>query len=165
MKPASSSSDFAIRSAEYPADLETARELFREYAAWLGIDFCFQGFDAELAALPGYYAPPRGELLIAEDLATKHPVGCVAVRPMSAPGMCEMKRMYVRQIARGTGLGRRLAIQILEVARKRGYRVMRLDTLGRLVPAITLYRSLGFRDIPAYYDNPIPGVVYLELGL
>ncbi|MFN0137463.1 MAG: GNAT family N-acetyltransferase [Phycisphaerae bacterium] len=157
--------DRLIRPAAFPADLDAVRTLFREYAAWLDIDFCFQGFEAELAALPGYYAPPRGELLLAFESSSVDPIGCVALRPMADADLCEMKRLYVRESARGTGLGRTLAHSIVDTARNKGYRAMRLDTLGKLIPAITLYRSMGFKEIPAYYDNPIPGVVYLELAL
>lgn len=155
--------DRLLRPAAFPADLDTVRELFREYAAWLDIDFCFQGFEGELATLPGYYAPPRGELLLAFDGSSVDPIGCVALRPMADADMCEMKRLYVRDAARGSGLGRMLAQSIVDIARDKGYRAMRLDTLGKLVPAITLYRSMGFKEIPAYYDNPIPDVVYFEL--
>ena len=145
-----------IAPVRTPAELAEARGLFQEYAAGLGFDLCFQGFDEELATLPGAYAPPRGEILLAPG------AGVVAVRPMSERGVCEMKRMYVRPAFRGSGLGRRLAEAIVAVAKERGYERMRLDTIGTMTAAMTLYRSLGFREIAAYYANPIPGAVYFE---
>ena len=152
-----------IRPATTAADWETARTLFREYAAELGVSLCFQGFEEELATLPGRYAEPRGCLLLAEPAAGEV-VGCGALRPL-ADGVCEMKRLYVRPAARESGLGRQIATALLEAARARGYRTMRLDTLDHMTPANGLYRALGFREISAYYDNPLPGVVYYELAL
>jgi putative acetyltransferase len=151
-----------IHSAETPDDLESIRVLFREYQQGLGVDLCFQDFQAELAGLPGKYAAPTGALLIARDGDV--PCGCVAVRPMEGT-VCEMKRLFVRPAWRGRGLGQRLAEAILVQARSLGYTTMRLDTLDRLMEAMRLYESLGFRRIPAYYDNPLPGVVYWELEL
>ncbi len=151
-----------IKPAETPAEIETVRDLFREYEAFLDVDLCFQGFEKELADLPGKYTPPTGALLIGihEDKA----MGCVAVREM-ADGVCEMKRLYVRPEARGSGLGRQLALEIIRVARKFGYSVMRLDTLGRLKAAMRLYAALGFQRTAPYYANPLPGVVYWSLDL
>jgi len=145
-----------------PADLPDVAALFRVYAEGLGVDLGFQGFEAELAALPGPYAPPQGALLIARDgLAA---LGCVAMRP-HASGICEMKRLYVAPCARGQALGRRLADAIMAEARAAGYRRMVLDTLGSLTVAVALYRGLGFRAVPPYYDNPLPGVIYMECDL
>ena len=143
--------------------LETVRELFLEYAQSLGFSLCFQGFDEELRTLPGMYASPRGRLLLAtEDEA---PAGCVGLHEWGA-GIAEMKRLYVRPAFRGRGLGRVLTDAALSDARNLGYRSVRLDTIPSLMrPAIALYRELGFREIPPYRDNPIPGALYLELRL
>ena len=151
-----------IRPATTPADLGVARTLFREYADQLGVDLCFQGFEQELASLPGKYAPPGGRLLLAWNGDT--PLGCVALRALD-DGACEMKRLYVRDAARGTGLGRLLAERICAEARAAGYMRMRLDTLPTMTAAQGIYRGLGFREIAAYVFNPVPGVRYLELAL
>lgn len=151
-----------IIQAEMPAQIEDARRLFREYAASLGIDLCFQGFDAELASLPGAYAPPPGRLLLALD--DEQLLGCIALRPQEGDA-CEMKRLYVRNEARGRGVGLALAQAVIGEARALGYERMRLDTLPTMADAIRLYRALGFHDIPPYYPNPIEGALYLELAL
>lgn len=153
---------FDIRAAEFPQQLELVRELFREYAAGLGIDLCFQDFDTELADLPGKYAPPRGRLLVAWDGA--HAVGCVALRPVDGR-TCEMKRLYVRPQARGAQLGRRLAERICDEARAAGYLRICLDTLPRMTAAVRLYRELGFRPVAPYVFNPIPDAMFLGLEL
>lgn len=150
---------FQAQTAEH---LATARELFEEYADGLGHDLCFQHFPEELATLPGAYAPPRGRLLLATCEGA--PVGCVALRAQSLT-ICEMKRMYLRPAFRGRGIGRRLAIEIIAAARRIGYERMRLDTLDSMSVPLALYHSLGFKEVVAYYNNPIPGVVYLELRL
>ena len=142
--------------------LPVVRELFVEYATSTGLDFCFQNFDRELVELPGRYAPPSGRLLLAMDHGQA--VGCVALRRLEQDS-CEMKRLYVRPTARGQKIGRQLADAIITSAREIGYERMRLDTLASMKAAIRLYESLGFQRIAAYYDNPIPDVVYLELAL
>ena len=147
----------------YSADiLRGVRELFREYARSIEIDLCFQNFEQELAELPGKYAPPAGRLLVAK--AEQELAGCVALRP-SGEGICEMKRLYVRLTFRGRGLGRELAKASITAARQIGYGRMRLDTLASMTEAIALYESLGFRRIDAYYHNPSPKAVFMELQL
>jgi len=148
--------------AKFPSNLGTVQALFREYAAALDFSLCFQGFDQELASLPGEYAPPGGQVLLA--LIDGMPAGCVAQRPFGLDA-CEMKRLYVRPSARGVGAGRLLAERIVAGARQRGYARMLLDTVPQMTAAIALYRSLGFREIPPYRENPIPGALYFELHL
>ena len=156
--------DVLVHPAHPARDLPTIRTLFREYAASLGFALDFQGFEDELLHLPGEYAEPRGTILLAFGPAGEA-WGVVALRPLADEGVCEMKRMYVRPAARGTGLGRRLGEAILAEARARGYRAMRLDTIDTMLPAITLYESLGFRRIEAYRFNPMPGALYFEAAL
>jgi putative acetyltransferase len=151
-----------LAQATTPAQLEAARTLFREYQAAIGVDLCFQGFEAELAALPGGYAPPAGRLLLAWD--GDAPVGCGALRSIGS-GVAELKRMWTRPAARGRGVARSVAGALLEAARAEGYRAVRLDTLTWMTAARALYASLGFRECPAYYPNPLTGVVYMELEL
>ncbi len=143
-------------------DMNVVRELFLEYATWLGEDMCFQGFEEELATLPGKYAEPKGRLYLLET--NNKIAGCGAIRPLSERD-CEMKRLYVRDEFKRKGYGKRMAQTLIEDARKIGYQRMLLDTLSRMTPAITLYRSLGFKEVEAYYNNPICGVVYLGLDL
>ncbi len=138
------------------------RALFLEYQDRLGVDLCFQGFEEELAALPGNYAPPGGGVWLAQvDGAL---AGCVGFRPHDG-GTCEMKRLWLRPAYRNLGLGRRLAETGIAGARRAGYRTMCLDTLAFMDQARALYQSLGFHEIPAYYDNPLDDVRYLELDL
>lgn len=149
--------------ATSPGQIETIRSLFTEYQQWLNFSLCFQGFDKELAELPGKYAAPNGRLYLAEyDGAI---AGCIALRPMDDEGVCEMKRLFVREEFRGKKIGKLLVDRILADARAIGYRTMRLDTLQRMETARTLYAKLGFTIIPAYYNNPMDEVVYMELEL
>src|ERR1043165_316924 len=151
-----------VRYAKTQEEIETARILFREYAAWLQVDLCFQNFAEELASLPGLYAPPRGRLLIA--YSDKEPAGCVALRPLK-DSMCEMKRLFVRPAFRGRNLGRRLAEQVVADARSIGYASMVLDTLPSMGPALRLYEGLGFVRRVAYYETPLKETVFMELKL
>ena len=137
--------------------------VFKEYGASLELDLCFQNFEKELGELPGDYAPPGGRLMLA--FYHGEVAGCVALRKIGA-GVCEMKRLFVRERFRGAGLGRRLANNIIKNARNIGYRNMRLDTLpGKMDKAIELYRALGFKEIDPYYNNPVPGAMFMELKL
>jgi putative acetyltransferase len=151
-----------LRKAAGDADMESARRLFVDYAKSLGFSLCFQNFDEELASLPGKYAPPSGEIILAE--ADGEAVGIVALRKLD-DGVCEMKRLYVSPLERGTGLGGRLARAIIDAARAKGYGAMRLDTLESMAAAIVLYQHLGFVEIAPYYNNPLPGARYFELKL
>jgi putative acetyltransferase len=152
-----------IRIVTSADEMELVRVLFREYADSLGFDLCFQNFEQELAELPGQYAPPSGCLLLAT--AAGEPLGCVALKKL-ADGVGEMKRLYVRSQCRGTGLGRTLAEQVINQARHLGYQAIRLDTIPSVMgSAVALYRSLGFRDIPAYCFNPILGALFMELQI
>lgn len=149
--------------AESAEQLRCARELFAEYAAALGISLCFQNFDQELATLPGAYRPPDGRLLLA--LSEEKIAGCIALRKI-ADGVCEMKRLYVRPLFRGQGVGRALVEHLIAEAREIGYARMRLDTLpAKMDEAIALYRALGFREIAPYYHNPFADALFMELAL
>src|SRR5213080_318981 len=152
-----------ITQAETANQIEQARALFREYESWLGLSLCFQNFETELAELPGAYAKPDGRLLLArhnDELA-----GCVALRQLS-DRTCEMKRLFVRDTFRGKGIGRLLIETIIRKAKEIGYERMLLDTLPpRMNDAIALYRSIGFKEIAPYYDNPVEGAIFMELSL
>jgi GNAT superfamily N-acetyltransferase len=167
-----------IRQATTPRDFELARALFVEYAQWLKVDLCFQGFEEELAALPGVYAPPRGRLLLAGTPDTAF--ACVALRPLVDQPGCgcsggrpetaetlagEVKRLYVQPPHRREGWGERLARALIEEARTIGYRELKLDTLDWMAAARALYAGLGFRECAPYYRNPLAGAVYMSLLL
>lgn len=152
-----------VFEANTAKDIQQVRTLFEEYAAGLGLSLCFQNFDQELLHLPGGYAPPDGRLLLAAE--NDQVAGCIAIRKLG-PGICEMKRLFVRPAYRGTGLGRVLVESIIYEARKLGYTHMRLDTLpGRMDKAIALYRSVGFVEIGPYCENPVEGAKFMELDL
>lgn len=149
-----------------PAELEATRCIFGDYAAQLGIDLCFQNFDAELGSLPGEYAAPKGILLLA--MVDEAIAGCCAMRPLIGvdySDACEMKRLYVREDFRRLGLGRQLTESIVDAARLLGYHHLLLDTLSDMESARALYADLGFEAIPPYYHNPIAGAHYLKLAL
>jgi len=145
-----------------PGEVQACRELFLEYQRALGVSLCFQGFDQEVAELPGDYAPPRGRLYLA--MAGANPAGCVALRPLFHRD-AELKRLYVRAAHRGAGLGRILAQRIIEDARAIGYEALKLDTLPQMKAAQRLYEDLGFGDTAPYNDNPVSGVRFMALNL
>jgi len=157
-----SATSFELREGASARDIADCRELFAEYQRGLGVSLCFQGFDRELAVLPGDYAPPRGRLILA--LAGDRPAGCVALRPLFHRD-AEMKRLYVRAVHRGSGLGRVLADRIIAEARALGYETLKLDTLPQMHAAQRLYEKLGFRDTAPYNDNPVNGVRFMALTL
>jgi len=152
-----------IAQATSEPEIDAARALFGEYAAWLDLDLSFQGFAAELAALPGDYAPPRGTLLLALD--DEAVLGCVGLRPLDRPRSAELKRLYVRPEARGRRVGPLLAQAAVSSARDAGYERVRLDTLSTMVSARRLYEDLGFREIDAYRYNPVADATFMELDL
>ena len=151
-----------ILAAASPAEVATCRDLFVAYQQALGVSLCFQGFDRELASLPGDYAPPRGGLWLA--WIDRVPAGCVALRPL-CEDEAEMKRLYVSPAHRGRGIGRSLAGHVIGAARALGYRALKLDTLASMVEAQRLYADLGFVATPPYNANPLEGVRFLSLSL
>ena len=162
----------ALRQANTPADIALARALFVEYAQWLNVDLCFQGFAQELATLPGAYAPPAGRLFLAGEPGSAF--GCIALRPLEMRDdprtgpqavIGEVKRLYVQPAHRHGGRGYRLAATLLAEARAIGYRELKLDTLDWMTAARALYARLGFGECAAYYPNPLPGVVYMACTL
>ena len=153
----------AIVPARGAADIDAARELFREYREFLGPEVEIPGYEDEVASLPGYYAPPKGEILLARN-ASGEVLGCVALRPL-ADGDGEVKRLYLRDAARGRGLGKSLVLSIEAEARRIGYPVLKLDTVPWLTAAVTLYHSLGFADVERYNDNPTCGVLFMAKRL
>ena len=155
-----------IIQAETLEHIATARELMVEYANWLEYNLCFQGFEEEMRTLPGKYAPPSGRLFLA--FWNGQPAGVVALRPLpqDVPGICEMKRLYVRPQFRGHAIGRALAEELIAAALSSGYSAMRLDTIpGRMDGAISLYRELGFKEVAPYYNTPVDKTAFMELSL
>lgn len=185
--PLAGSPAIVLLTPDEAPELEATRAIMRDYADALGIDLCFQEFDAELAALPGDYAEPRGTLLLAlveidapssataavpllqrADGRAAHVAGCGALRPLDNadyPNAAEMKRLYVRPGFRGMGLGRQMAEALLDAARSAGYSCVLLDTLDDMESARALYEDLGFEEVPPYYHNPIAGAHYLKVDL
>lgn len=172
--------DIAITPARGDDDMAAVARLFREYQISIGTDLCFQGFEEELKTLPGAYAPPRGEILMAR--AGRAAAGVVALRPLpnyggarltcggaglsgATDGVCEMKRLYVRPAFRAAKLGRRLTERVIAESRRLGYCALVLDTLKEMTAAQALYRTLGFEEIEPYYENPLEGVRYFQLAL
>jgi ribosomal protein S18 acetylase RimI-like enzyme len=151
-----------ISPASQTSEVEIVQGLFREYADSLGVDLCFQGFEKELAGLPGDCAPPDGHLYLV--YAEGKPAACVGLRKI-ADGICEMKRLYVRPLHRGRGIGRQLVLQLIEDARALGYTKMRLDTLPSMKRAQELYSAMGFKPIEPYRPKPVPGAKFLELDI
>ncbi|EXJ71234.1 uncharacterized protein A1O5_05040 [Cladophialophora psammophila CBS 110553] len=160
--------NFSITPVRHPADLRDTISLFFAYAGSLGFDLAFQNFDNEMAGMPGKYSPPQGELLLARS-ETGVAIGCVGLRPFPSTGaggkVCEMKRLFVTQAGRGTGVGKALASFIIAMAEKLGYDEMRLDTLPSMVVALKMYRDFGFESIAAYYETPLEGTHFLSLKL
>lgn len=155
-----------LLTPEAPPQFEATRAIFREYAAGLGVDLCFQNFEDELSSLPGEYRAPRGALLLATVNGELAGCGaCRALPDVDYANACEMKRLYVRPAFRGLGLGRMLAQALMDHAIRAGYSVMLLDTLDDMEAARSLYEALGFEEIPPYYFNPIPGAHYLKAQL
>ena len=152
-----------IVQAETPAQIEQARNLFREYEKMLGLNLCFQNFDEEVANLPGKYAAPEGRLFLV--LSDGKLVGCVALRKLENE-ICEMKRLFVREDFRNLRIGKLLIEKIIEEGRTAAYEKMRLDTFpAKMSKAVKLYESYGFREIPPYYDNPYDGILFMEMKL
>ena len=152
-----------IIQAESVEQIDAARNIFREYEQWLGLDLCFQGFEAELLGLPGKYDQPAGRLLLAYD--DNQLAGCIALRKLE-DGICEMKRLYVRGEFRGKQIGQQLIERVISDARDIGYGRMRLDTHPpKMGKAVKLYESYGFISIPPYYENPHSDVLFMELAL
>src|SRR3954449_8919601 len=150
----------SILQAETLEHINDARTLLREYEAWFGMSLCFQGFEEEVATLPGKYSLPSGRLLLA--YSDNKLAGCIALRPLKEEGICEMKRLFVRDGFRGQQIGRKLVERLISDAREIGYSKMRLDTFPpKMAKAVDLYRSHGFAEIPPYYENPYAGVLFM----
>lgn len=150
---------WSVREARFPDEVEVVRALFRDYASDIGESLCFQGFEEELATLPGKYGGPKGIVVL--GFLDRQPVACAALRPLK-PRVCEMKRLYVQPAARGRGIARALVRRLLREARGMGYKSMKLDTLGRMTSAIKLYESMGFVPTAPYIENPFEDAVFME---
>jgi ribosomal protein S18 acetylase RimI-like enzyme len=155
---------FRITPVRTANDLTSTVRLFGAYASFLDIDLYYQGFEAEMEAMPGKYTPPAGELLLARD-SNGAAVGCVGLRPIEPHGCCEMKRLYVSPEVRGLGLGEKLVDAVVREAERIGYREMRLDTLPSIAGAIALYRKLGFKPVEPYYETPVIGTIFIRRSL
>lgn len=158
--------DIQLHLVDTPERIAAVRALFTDYQADLGVDLCFQGFAAEMSALPGDYAAPGGGLLLAEVAGAA--AGCCAFRPLHDTdhlNACEMKRLFVRRAFRGFGLGRLLVEHTMTLARQAGYSTMLLDTLSDMEAARALYQEAGFVEVAPYYHNPLPGAHYLKVLL
>ena len=155
---------FQIAPVRTANDLASTIKLFRAYAASLDIDLSYQDFEEEMETMPGRYAPPAGELLLARD-CNGTPLGCVGLRPIEPHGCCEMKRLYVSPEGRGSELGERLVAAVVREAERIGYHEMRLDTLPSMTEAIALYRKSGFEPIEPYYDTPVAGTIFMSRSL
>jgi len=160
--PTSSDNSFTVSPARSSIELTSAAALFRAYAKTLPVDLAPQGFREELDSLPGPYAPPAGELLLAKR--GDHVLGCIALKALE-PGVAEIKRLFVRPQARGVGVAKALVTDLLKVAQERGYREVKLDTLPEMAAAVALYKSFGFAPIAPYGSHPYPGLVTLGLML
>lgn len=158
------SKKFNLIAAETPEDLDAVKTLFRAYVDWLDIDLSYQGFEEELAGMPGKYTPPRGALYLARGLEGDV-LGCVGLRPFGEEGACEMKRLYVTPQARGLGVGAALVKRVLQVAQDAGYGEMLLDTLPTMTGAIKLYKNAGFEETGAYYSTPVSETVFFRKAL
>ncbi|PVB61055.1 GNAT family N-acetyltransferase [Labrenzia sp. 011] len=156
--------NLAISAVKTAEDLDVVKSLFRAYVDWLAIDLSYQGFEEELAGMPGKYAPPSGALYLAKDRDGSS-LGCVGLRPFARQGCCEMKRLYVLPAGRGRGVGRALIERVLETAAQAGYNEMLLDTLPSMTGAIKLYKAAGFEEIPAYYDTPVEETLFFRRTL
>ncbi|MCJ1395854.1 hypothetical protein MMC18_008740 [Xylographa bjoerkii] len=167
-----------ISPARSPSSIRTTTTLFSAYAASLDISLDFQSFSTELAALPGSYAPPLGDILLAHDAAGT-PAGCIALRPLrlsadhqpslrtphDRPSYCELKRLYVVPAGRGLGIGKMLVERALSAAEERGYGEVRLDTLPDMRAAVRLYESVGFVRTEAYHGTLVEGLIFMGRSL
>ena len=156
---------FEIKPARTEREVDAVRDLFAAYASSLPVNLDYQDFGSEVSDLPGKYAPPKGEILVAWDALTDQPVACIGLRPLADGVTCEMKRLYVVPKARSFGLGKLLTKAIIQVAKDRGYGSLRLDTLPTMATAASLYERLGFHRIEAYYAPTPPGTIFMELNL